>query len=242
MEATAPPPPDQAASKLIAPVWHTVVTLFILAVLSALGALSAYLYHAAAPGMAAGSRITGYALTIVVEWLVLAFVWLGIRLRGFHLKDLMGGNWIRWNWVLRDLAIAMVFLVASNVVLAILGRLLHAAPNQAIRSLLPQPGLETGVYLLLALSAAICEEIIFRGYFQRQFAAMTRSLEVGLVIQGVIFGISHGYQGPKYMLIIAVYGCLFGVLAGWRSSLRPGMLAHFFQDGGIGLLARHLTK
>jgi CAAX protease family protein len=62
------------------------------------------------------------------------------------------------------------------------------------------------------------------------------------VIQGLIFGVSHGYQGPTYMVIISVYGCLFGLLALWRRSLRPGMLAHFFQDGGIGLVARHLVK
>jgi uncharacterized protein len=233
---------DLTSPKLIAPLWHTIVTLLILAALSALGALSAYLYHAAAPGMASGNRISGYALTILVEWLVLAFVWFGVRLRGFRLSGLIGGNWSRFSWVLRDIGIAIIFLVFSNIVLALLGRLLHAAPNQAMRSLLPGSGLETVVYLLLALSAGICEEIIFRGYLQRQFAAMTRSVEMGLVIQGIIFGISHGYQGTKYMVIISVYGCLFGLMASWRHSLRPGMFAHFFQDGGIGLLARHLIK
>jgi uncharacterized protein len=242
MEALPSVESDQISAKLIAPVWHTIITLLILAVLSALGALSAYLYRAAAPGMAAGSRIPGYAVTILVEWLVLVFVWFGIRLRGFSLRELIGGNWSRLSRVFRDIGLAIVFLIASNVVLSILGRFLHAAPNQAIRSLLPRPGLETVVYLFLALSAGICEEVIFRGYFQRQFAAMTRSAEIGLAIQGLIFGVSHGYQGPKYMVIIFVYGCLFGLLASWRRSLRPGMCAHFFQDGGIGLLARHLVK
>ena len=83
MEALPSVESDQISAKLIAPVWHTIITLLILAVLSALGALSAYLYRAAAPGMAAGSRIPGYAVTILVEWLVLVFVWFGIRLRGY---------------------------------------------------------------------------------------------------------------------------------------------------------------
>ena len=32
---------------------------------------------------------------------------------------------------------------------------------------------------------------------------------------------------------------LFGILAEWRRSLRPGMIAHALQDGVVGLLARH---
>jgi len=45
------------------------------------------------------------------------------------------------------------------------------------------------------------------------------------------------------MLTICVYGCLFGLLARWRGSLRPGMMAHFLQDGVGGLLlAAHGLK
>jgi uncharacterized membrane protein len=45
------------------------------------------------------------------------------------------------------------------------------------------------------------------------------------------------------VVIIAVYGCMFGLMALWRQSLRPGMIAHFVQDavGGL-LLARSLAK
>ncbi len=95
---------------------------------------------------------------------------------------------------------------------------------------------------MLALTAGIGEEILFRGYLQRQFAALTRSTATGLVLQGVAFGAAHGYQGKKYMCVIAVYGCLFGLLAYWRRSLRPGMMAHFLQDAVGGLVGRHFLK
>jgi hypothetical protein len=43
------------------------------------------------------------------------------------------------------------------------------------------------------------------------------------------------------ILIIAVYGCMFGALALWRRSLRPGIIAHFLQDSISGIfLARHM--
>jgi len=96
--------------------------------------------------------------------------------------------------------------------------------------------------LLLALTAGFCEEIVFRGYLQRQFSTFTGAPYAGVVVQGFIFGAAHGYQGVKYMLLIAVYGCMFGVLALLRRSLRPGIIAHFLQDGIVGLAARHSAK
>ena len=59
---------------------------------------------------------------------------------------------------------------------------------------------------------------------------------MGNLGQAAIFGLSHGYQGAKPMLVIAVYGLLFGLLAQLRGSLRPGMIAHAWQDVFSGVL------
>jgi uncharacterized protein len=96
------------------------------------------------------------------------------------------------------------------------------------------------VHLLLVITAGLCEEVIFRGYLQRQFTALTQATIGGIVIQGIVFGASHGYQGWKYMLIITVFGIMFGLLAHWRRSLRPGIISHVLQDGVGGLLGRYL--
>jgi membrane protease YdiL (CAAX protease family) len=66
---------------------------------------------------------------------------------------------------------------------------------------------------------------------------------MGIALQGILFGVAHAYQGPTQILVIAVYGCMFGSLAYWRKSLRPGMIAHFLQDSvGVFLLARFAPK
>ena len=45
------------------------------------------------------------------------------------------------------------------------------------------------------------------------------------------------------MGVIAVYGCLFGLLALWRKNLRPGIIAHILQDSLAGLvLSRFAPK
>ncbi len=228
-EPTAPP--------LVAPVWHTVVTVTALLALSILGARSKQ------PGLVTHSHSPQrYLLVILIEWLFVLFIWYGVRLRGFRLRQLIGGDRFTFLAVIRDLGIGSLFLICSNIILAILAHLLSAAPNQAIRNILPSGRAEIVVYLFLSLTAGICEEIVCRGYLQTQFAALTKSVWVGLAIQGAIFGMAHGYQGVKFMMIIAVYGCLFGLLAKWRRSLRPGMVGHALQDGLVGLLARHLQR
>jgi membrane protease YdiL (CAAX protease family) len=95
---------------------------------------------------------------------------------------------------------------------------------------LPQRALEITLWIGVCVSAGFCEELVFRGYFQKQFEAFTHSRWIALFLQAVLFGISHGYQGIEACVKIACYGALFGLLAVWRGSLRPGMMAHAWSD------------
>jgi uncharacterized protein len=223
--------------RAVAPAWHTVVLLLALLGLSLAGARSKNLPFAGAYG-----RAPGYVLVMVVEWLTVVFIWYGLSLRGVSLHDIIGGAWPRALAVLRDLGIAVAFLVISSLILSGIGHLLKATPNEAIRNALPRSSIEVVLWLLLCLTAGFCEETIFRGYLHRQFAALTRSGAGGVVLQGIAFGAGHGYQGWRYMLIISVFGILFGLLAQWRHTLRPGMLAHALQDGLGGLVGRHFLR
>ena len=232
------PAPVEPRHRAVAPAWHTAIVLFVLLGLSLAGAVSGSL-----PFVGKFGRAWGYVLIAAFEWIVVGFIWYGVKQRAVSLRDLIGGRWARPVAVLLDLAIAIGFLaVCGGGVLNGLGYLLKAAPNQALRSMFPHGPSETILFLVLALTAGFCEEVIFRGYLLRQFAAWTHAAVGGIVFQGIAFGISHGYQGWKYMLLIAVYGTLFGMLAQWRRSLRPGMITHFLQDGIGGLLASHFLR
>ncbi len=229
--------PEQRSGRLIAPLWHTLVIVLILLGFSALGARS----HSAF-GTRRHGHVVGYLIAATFEWAMVGLVWLGLKLHGNRLSSLLGERWSRWSRVLRDLGLAFIFLVVSNIILGVLAHWLKATPNQAIRGLFPQGMAETITFIFLALTAGICEEIICRGYLQQQFAALTKSASAGVLIQGIIFGAAHGYQGPRYMIMISVYGCLFGGMAHWRRSLLPGMVAHFLQDGLLGLLVGRAMK
>jgi len=102
--------------------------------------------------------------------------------------------------------------------------------------------MELIIFSLVALSAGFCEELVFRGYLMRQLSAMTKSRTAGLLLQSVVFGLGHGYQGVARMAIIAVEGCMLGLLARWRRSLRPGMIAHGLQDMIAGIAMFAMTR
>jgi uncharacterized protein len=226
----------RASHSAVAPAWHTVVVIAALLGISVLGAIKGMM-----PGMGAHGRVPRYVVIMVFEWALVAFIW-KMRSPRVRMSELIGGRWERNIQILRDLGIAVAFmLVCGFGLLSGLGYLLKASPNAAFRNMLPHGPVEIAFYLMLTATAGFCEEVIFRGYLQRQFTVLTRSVAGGIVLQGIVFGASHGYQGWKFMVLISLYGITFGLLAVWRRSLRPGIIAHFLQDAVGGLLGPHLS-
>src|SRR5215472_17862660 len=113
--------PD-ADHRLIAPAWHTVVLVCILAGFSFASARSANL----TPVMNRYGRYAGYVQVMILEWIMVVFVWYGIRGRGVRLRDLVGGKWKGIGAVIRDVFIAIGFLLVSGGVLNGMSRLLRA--------------------------------------------------------------------------------------------------------------------
>jgi uncharacterized protein len=231
-------PPVKRPSPLAPIAWwvHTVVLIAILLGVSFLGA-RAQRAHAQHP-----RQVLFYILTMAWEWLMVAYIVFGIRKRGMRLRDLIGGRWQSGIEVARDFGIALGFWVVSLVVLGTIAKLLGLGGAGAIGDvknkfgqLIPRSIGELLVFLLVSMTAGFCEEIIFRGYLQRQFAAFTRSEGIAIILQAIIFGLGHGYQGTARMAMITVYGMMFGLLAFWRKSLRPGMISHAWQDSVSGI-------
>jgi CAAX protease family protein len=83
---------------------------------------------------------------------------------------------------------------------------------------------------------------LYRGYLQKQFLALTGSVAVAIVLQGVVFGVSHGYQGWKNVTVISILGLLYGILAAWRGNLRANIISHAWSDTWEGWLKFLLFK
>jgi membrane protease YdiL (CAAX protease family) len=102
--------------------------------------------------------------------------------------------------------------------------------------LAPSTAREAAAWAALCLLVGLVEESVFRGYFQRQFTAWARgNVAIGVVFSALLFGAAHGYQGLRSMVLLAVFGVLFSLLAVARRSLRPCILAHSWNDLFAGL-------
>jgi uncharacterized protein len=237
---TSPIEASTAASP-VAPAWHTALFVVVIVCFAALSARSQ------GQMIAHRGRVTVYLLTLTWEYLLVGYILWGAHKKGVTLRDIVGGRWKSPENLLIDVAIAFAFwMVAAGTLAALSFALGLASPSQVaaarkqLEALAPKSGLELALWLALSATAGFCEEIMFRGYLQRQFRAATRSTAAAIVLQAVVFGIAHAYQGGRRIILIAVYGALFGMLAAWRKSLRPGMIGHAMQDSFSGIAFRFL--
>src|SRR5262249_52314824 len=132
---------------------------------------------------------------------------------------------------------AILFWIASGIVLFAVGYALGLADPKNVEAtkkmldwIAPTSGRDLFLAIVLSCTAGVVEEVIFRGYFQRQLAKLFGNVWVGVLLSGLIFGACHAYEGTLRMIQIAVYGVMFGILVVIRKSLRPGMIAHAMQD------------
>jgi len=228
-----------ASGRYVASPFHTISLLLILGVWAFLAwFMAGRVREAPNP-----HRVRMYLLTIGSEWLVFTYVVAGVRRTDASISVVLGSRWSSGRQLVRDIGIAAAFWVISVGILALVGRLLHiGSSSRNVQFMLPHGALELTLWVAVSVSAGICEETVFRGYLQRQFIAFTRSAPLGIVLAAMAFGAGHAYQGWRLTILIGIYGLMFGVLAYWRGNVRPGMIAHAWQDslsGILGSLLRH---
>jgi uncharacterized protein len=216
----------------VAPLWHSLGLLLLLLSIS----LGFYSAQSASPtvhslGGPTDGNVALYLAIIASEWGLWFYIWLGGRCRGaVPVRDLIGGRWSNLKSVLLDIAVAAGFwLVWSAVAIGVssLTGPSHAKPAAFLN---PKGPVEVILWVIMSMTAGFCEELVYRGYLQKQILALSGSATLAVMVQAIIFGAGHWYQGSKKVIIIVILGALFGLLAHWRKSLRPGMLSHAWED------------
>lgn len=218
---------DRRVPLSAAPAWHT-CTLF--AALAAFALFVRFMQMGSAhPRL---SNLQLYWIVSGIEWILFAFVL-------WHSGDLFPsyvGRVFRqpkallWDIPLAAVLMAILFLITGPIV-----RLLGPAGWDSTKGMLPHTHAEVVSWIVMAITAGVCEETIFRGYLQQQLLGWTRSAAAAILLQGIVFGVCHAYQNWKHVLLISVWGWTFGLFAWLRRGLRPNVLAHAAIDIFSGL-------
>jgi membrane protease YdiL (CAAX protease family) len=105
-----------------------------------------------------------------------------------------------------------------------------------LERMLPHDERELRWFSAVALTAGICEELLYRGYLI-WYLQHWLSLALAVAVAAIIFGAGHFYQGVRGMLLTAVVGAFLAGVYLVSGSLFAAMAIHALMDLHAGRTA-----
>jgi membrane protease YdiL (CAAX protease family) len=182
----------------------------------------------------ARTRLRLYLGTIFWEWLLTIFAVFA---------------WFQGNRTLSELGFKMPsgpgFLMAAVLVLATIAYMLwqlqqviqFEQAREQIRNqvtsyseILPRTKVELFLFVLVSITAGICEELLYRGFLIPYIEGFSNK-GISVLLSSVLFGLSHAYfQGWYGALRTGGIGVFFAGLYIFSGSLWLPMILHAFMD------------
>lgn len=188
-------------------------------------------------GVAPGARRWLYGRLLLLEWGLVAIVVavsvvaarVGWSELGLRLPDRVG--------VVTGLVVVVVLAVTVLSVRALrTGVLLktesESATLRSVGSLLPRTDSERRLFSVVALTAGIAEEVVYRGFGIAVLAALAPALPwwALVVLAGLAFGLAHAYQGLAGILTTGLLGSVLAAVYLDTGSLLVPVLLHALID------------
>ena len=180
-----------------------------------------------------GARERGYIQTILTAWGLTACVialWIALG-RPFDYLRLGIGYAVRAGI---GLALAAAYAGLAWVQRrAVLRRpdAVELVQRQLGRAdaLMPRTPREYRLFQVVAITAGICEEILYRGFVMWYLVIWTSAVPAAL-ISSILFGLAHVYIGIPHVIRSMIVGGVFAVLVLGTGSLWPAIVLHAVID------------
>jgi membrane protease YdiL (CAAX protease family) len=190
------------------------------------------------------ARRSFYRRLLVLEWGLAVVVAVVMAAAPRVPLAALGLRWPdRWPGAVTGVAVLVVVvlgLLSTRTLRA--GALLHAQaaarrpgegrhsepPVHATLALLPRTPRERHLFTVVGLTAGVCEEWLYRGFFLAVLSALAGGLPtiVLVLLAAAAFGLAHAYQGPVGMLTTGVLGGVLAALFLQTGSLLLPVLLH----------------
>ncbi len=180
------------------------------------------------------ARLLFYRTQILWEWswvIVIALIvipipnpllWLGLVL-----PNQIG--WIILLALLIGVVLSIVLIRRSPRALAAMRRSLESTSI-----LLPSDSAERKWFAITAITAGICEELLYRGFLMSFlptiFPMFAKQFIIICLLSGIINGLSRAYLGMRGMVQTALTGFSFAIVYFLSGSLLPAMVFHVLAE------------
>ncbi len=198
--------------------------------------------RALAPEQAVHARPRLWARGILSQWALVAMLvvlWIA-RGRGFDWLGIVFTPSPGLAGIVIGIAVMGFLLGAQRRQLATNADLVARvrARLASVEPLMPHEPREWPGFVSLAVTAGICEELLFRGFVTWVLAHVLPAFWMAALAQAVLFGLAHAYQGVRGVLTTGAVGLFMSALV-WVSggALWGAMLVHALMDLHAGDLA-----
>jgi membrane protease YdiL (CAAX protease family) len=183
-------------------------------------------------------KLVLYGWTIAGQWVITCLVAWRALARGLSASNLGLANRGGVNTILGSLALALIAGALHWLNLRRVGK----SPGKAadlMRSLahriLPVNSVELLPYCVLAVTAGVCEEFLYRGFAMGALSHVGFPAWAVVILTAVLFGLAHAYQGRSGILGTFVMGIFFGVVRLAYDTLIPVVIMHAIVDLVAGI-------
>lgn len=190
------------------------------------------------------ARVRFYRRSIIAAWImtaVVALIGLLARAGGHEVglppassSEARGGVWL--------ITIEMLVLIpiSALVMRSRKPRIQKLVRRQIghLKAMLPVSRQERSLFVGVAFTAGICEEIVFRwfGITYVRWLAPESSNAVVIAVIGIVFGLGHYYQGKFGVLVTGAAGAVFTAVTLISGSLLPAIVIHVLIDLRVAAL------
>jgi len=184
-------------------------------------------------------RLSVYRQAIVIQWgLTLVALGLGVA------------NARGWQWIglVPTFGAGLTGVVVGVIVMgfAVLRQRRQALADddtlarlrgrfRRLEPMLPHSRDELSLFLVLSLTAGICEELLYRGYLI-WYLSHWLSIYPAAALAALLFGIGHVYQGWRGVITTGLVGAFLAAVYLVTGSLYAGMVMHALMDAHSGSL------
>lgn len=187
-----------------------------------------------------------YGETIVTQWILAAIFLVYWFVTDHALQDLFIFDDPLYGFQ-TDVLLGIGLGIASAVVIILLviyfsetikSKVADVLSDESIQFLIPSRLSERFLFFLVALTAGVCEEIIFRAGMLHYLEDIVSGIPLIVtgIISSVLFGLIHLYQGWKGVLQTAYIGAIFFFLFVVTGSLWVPIALHFLMDAKLVFL------